>query len=176
VNELYAGVFASSYGFKSIGLRYFNVFGRRQNPEGAYAAVIPKWISAFIRNEAVFINGDGQTSRDFCYIDNAVQANILAATAIDEAAINQVYNVAIGEQTNLNQLYFYLKDAISKRFTSLKIADPIYNDFRSGDVRHSLADIQKIKSLLGYEPTHIVSEGLNEIVDWYVNRELGVGA
>jgi len=168
VNELYADVFARTYGFKSIGLRYFNIFGRRQDPEGAYAAVIPKWIAAMIKNEPVFINGDGETSRDFCYIDNPVQANLLAAAARDESAINQVYNVAVGERTSLKQLYFHLRDALVGRFPHLKAAQPIYRDFRAGDVRHSLANIGKARKLLGYQPTHHVLEGLNEAMDWYV--------
>lgn len=168
VNELYADVFARTYGFKSIGLRYFNIFGRRQDPEGAYAAVIPKWIATMIKNEPVFINGDGETSRDFCYIDNTVQANLLAAVARDESAINQVYNVAVGERTSLKQLYFHLRDSLSARFPHLKIVQPIYRDFRAGDVRHSLADIGKAKELLGYQPTHRVAEGLNEAMAWDV--------
>lgn len=168
VNELYAEVFARTYGFKSIGLRYFNIFGRRQDPEGAYAAVIPKWIAAMIKDEPVFINGDGETSRDFCYIDNAVQANLLAALAGDESAISQVYNVAVGERTSLNQLYFYLRDALAERFPHLKAAQPIYRDFRMGDVRHSLADTGKAKESLGYQPTHRIVEGLNEAMDWYI--------
>ena len=168
-NELYAEVFARTYSFRSIGLRYFNVFGRRQDPEGAYAAVIPKWIAAMIKNEPVFINGDGETSRDFCYIENTVQANLLAALARDESAINQVYNVAIGHRTSLNELYFHLRDALSVCFPHLKISQPIYRDFRAGDVRHSLADIRKAKELLGYQPTHPVAEGLNEAMAWYVD-------
>lgn len=169
VNELYADVFATTYGFRSIGLRYFNIFGRRQDPEGAYAAVIPKWIAAMIMNEPVFINGDGETSRDFCYIENAVQANLLAAVACDEATTNQVYNVAVGERTSLNQLNFYLRDGLSARFPYLKIAHPIYRDFRAGDVRHSLADIQKAQELLKYQPRYRVIEGLNESMDWYID-------
>jgi UDP-N-acetylglucosamine 4-epimerase len=169
VNELYAEVFATTYGFKSIGLRYFNIFGRRQDPEGAYAAVIPKWIAAMIKDERVFINGDGETSRDFCYIDNTIQANLLAAAASDEAAIGQVYNVAVGERTSLNQLYFHLRDALAGRFPHSKAAQPIYRDFRAGDVRHSLADIGKAKELLGYQPTHRVSEGLNQAMSWYID-------
>jgi UDP-N-acetylglucosamine 4-epimerase len=168
VNELYAEVFARTYGFQSIGLRYFNIYGRRQDPEGAYAAVIPRWIAAMIRNEPVFISGDGETSRDFCYIDNTIQANLLAAAASDEAAIGQVYNVAVGERTSLNQLYFHLRDSLAGRLPHLRAAQPIYRDFRVGDVRHSLADIGKAKELLGYQPTHRITEGLNEAMDWYV--------
>jgi UDP-N-acetylglucosamine 4-epimerase len=168
VNELYADVFARNYGFKTIGLRYFNLFGRRQDPEGSYAAVIPKWISSMIKNEVVYINGDGETSRDFCYIDNAVQANLLAAMANDEVSINQVYNVAVGDRTTLNQLYFYLRDALGSRFAHLQSAQPVYRDFRPGDVRHSLADIGKASRLLGYHATHCVAQGLVEAMDWYI--------
>lgn len=170
VNELYADVFAKTYGFKTIGLRYFNIFGRRQNPNGAYAAVIPKWISSMIKNEDVYINGDGETSRDFCYVENAMQANLLAATASNEDATNQVYNVAVGERTSLNQLYIHLKDGLSKRFPHLKECQPIYRDFRGGDVRHSLADVSKGNKLLGYEPTHRILEGLTEAMVWYLNQ------
>jgi len=168
VNELYADVFARTYSFKTIGLRYFNIFGRRQDPEGAYAAVIPKWIAAMIKNESVYINGDGETSRDFCYIDNTVQANLLAATATNKEAANQVYNVAVGNRTSLNQLYFHLRDNLASKFPHLKAANPIYRDFRAGDVRHSLADIGKARELIGYNPTHRINEGLEEAMDWYV--------
>jgi UDP-N-acetylglucosamine 4-epimerase len=186
VNELYADVFAKTYGFKTIGLRYFNIFGRRQDPDGAYAAVIPKWISAMIKNQPVYINGDGETSRDFCYIDNTIQANLLAATVNSppppgeglgereqpqqETAVptNQVYNVAVGDRTSLNQLYFHLRDNLASQFPHLKEAQPVYRDFRAGDVRHSLADISKGKNLMGYKPTHIIGEGLKEAMDWYV--------
>jgi len=168
VNELYADVFACTYGFKTIGLRYFNIFGRRQDAEGAYAAVIPKWIAAMIKNEPVYVNGDGKTSRDFCYVDNAVQANLLAATVKDEAATNQVYNVAVGDRTSLNDLYLHLRDNLVECFPHLKEAQPIYRDFRAGDVRHSLADISKAKSLVGYSPTHHIGDGLQEAMHWYV--------
>jgi UDP-N-acetylglucosamine 4-epimerase len=168
VNELYAKVFASTYGYKSVGLRYFNVFGRRQDPEGAYAAVIPKWIAAMIKNEPVYINGDGETSRDFCYVENTVQANLLAAVASDESAIDEVYNVAVGERTSLNKLYFSLRDALAKHFPYLIEAQPVYKEFRAGDVRHSLASILKAQELLGYQPTHSVAEGLHEAKEWYV--------
>jgi UDP-N-acetylglucosamine 4-epimerase len=168
VNELYADVFARSYGFSSIGLRYFNIFGRRQDPEGAYAAVIPKWVAAMIKNEPVFINGDGETSRDFCYIDNAVQANILAATSSNPEAVNQVYNVAVGERTSLNTLYELLRGNLAPRFPHLQNAKPHYRDFRPGDVRHSLADIGKAQSRLGYQPSHRIGEGLQEAMAWYL--------
>jgi len=167
VNELYAEVFARNYAFKTIGLRYFNIFGRRQDPEGAYAAVIPKWIAAMVKNKPVYINGDGETSRDFCYIDNAIQANLLAATANNQEATNQVYNVAVGERTSLNQLYFYLRDNLASRLPHLQNASPFYRDFRIGDVRHSLADIEKAKELIGYNPTHGITEGLKEAMGWY---------
>lgn len=169
VNELYADVFARTYGFKTIGLRYFNVFGQRQDPNGAYAAVIPKWVSAMILNEDIFINGDGETSRDFCYVDNAVQANILAATAENEASANNVYNVAVGDRTTLNELYSNIHTGLLSQFPHLESAKPVYRDFREGDVRHSLADISKSKTLLGYEPSYRVDEGIGVALDWYVS-------
>ena len=172
VNELYADVFGKTYALKSMGLRYFNVFGRRQDPGGAYAAVVPKWASALIANEEVFINGDGETSRDFCYIDNAVQANILAAIADSPEAINQVYNVAVGERTTLNELYAELHSQLLAHYPHIKEANPTYRGFRSGDVRHSLADISKSTRLLGYEPTHKIKEGLEEAVNWYIENQL----
>jgi UDP-N-acetylglucosamine 4-epimerase len=167
VNELYAQVFARTYDFNTIGLRYFNVFGQRQDPNGAYAAVIPKWVSAMILNEEIYINGDGETSRDFCYVDNAVQANILAATAEDVAADN-VYNVAVGDRTTLNELYSAIHSGLLERFSHLKAVKPIYREFRDGDVLHSLADISKARELLGYTPSHKVSAGIGEALDWYV--------
>jgi nucleoside-diphosphate-sugar epimerase len=154
-------------GFPSIGLRYFNIFGRRQDPEGAYAAVIPKWIKAMIHNDPVYINGDGETSRDFCFIDNAVQANLLAATTQNPEALNQVYNVAVGERTTLNQLYSTLKTLLAPRHPHLADAAPEYRDFRPGDVRHSLADIAKAGTLMGYTPTHRIGQGLTEAMTWY---------
>jgi UDP-N-acetylglucosamine/UDP-N-acetylgalactosamine 4-epimerase len=169
-NELYADVFASSYGFSSIGLRYFNIFGARQDPDGPYAAVIPKWIAAMIHNEPVYINGDGETSRDFCYVANAVQANLLAAATTDLAAVNQVYNVAVGQRTSLNELFEHLRARLAPGLPHLAAAKPIYRDFRAGDVRHSLADISKANRLLGYEPTHVVSDGLGEAMEWYLGR------
>ena len=166
VNELYAQVFARTYGFNTIGLRYFNVFGRRQDPDGAYAAVIPKWVASMIKDDTVYINGDGETSRDFCYVDNAVQANILAATAADESA-NEVYNVAVGDRTCLNELYEAIRAGLLAKCPHLKDAKSEYRDFRAGDVLHSLADISKAKSLLGYEPEYRVGEGISEALDWY---------
>jgi UDP-N-acetylglucosamine 4-epimerase len=167
VNELYAGVFARCYDFQCIGLRYFNIFGRRQDPEGPYAAVIPKWVASMLRDETVHINGDGETSRDFCYIDNVIQMNILAATVAAGAA-DQVYNVALHERTSLNELYESIRSLLEPRFPHLKNSRPVYREFRAGDVRHSLADISKAKELLGYHPSHRIAEGLKEAMDWYV--------
>jgi UDP-N-acetylglucosamine 4-epimerase len=173
VNELYAAVFARSYGFKSIGLRYFNIFGQRQDPNGAYAAVIPRWFAALLTGEPVFINGDGETSRDFCFIDNCVQANLLAATAPDEAA-DQVYNVAFGERTSLNELFALIRERVADRVPAARAAEPVYRDFRAGDVRHSLADISRAGRLLGYAPEYSVRSGLDKAADWYVERFLAV--
>jgi UDP-N-acetylglucosamine 4-epimerase len=166
VNELYAEVFAKTYDFKTIGLRYFNVFGKRQDPNGAYAAVIPKWTAAMIADEIVGINGDGKTSRDFCYIKNAVQANILAATAKDEAK-NNIYNAALGDRTDLSDLYFYIKEALLENGVSYN-RDPEYRDFRAGDVRHSQADVSKAKRLLGFDPKYKLKDGIAEAMPWYV--------
>ena len=166
VNELYADVFARAYDFKTIGLRYFNVFGKRQDPEGAYAAVIPKWIAAMLGGEAVSVNGDGETSRDFCFVENAVQANILAALAGDEAT-NQVYNVAVNARTSLNMLHKYLVSTLAENAVSYLLA-PKYRDFRAGDVRHSQADISKAQRLLGYQPTHTILQGLQAAMPWYL--------
>ncbi|GAB4509845.1 MAG: SDR family oxidoreductase [Sulfuricaulis sp.] len=168
VNELYADVFMRCYGLKTIGLRYFNIFGRRQDPGGAYAAVIPKWVAGMIRNLPVYVNGDGETSRDFCYIENAVQANLLSATTDNPEAVGQVYNVAVGDRTSLNQLFDMIRALLELRFPHLKNFRPTYRDFRAGDVRHSLADISKAQRLLGYVPTHCINEGLKEAMDWYV--------
>ena len=167
VNELYAKVFARTYGFKTIGLRYFNIFGPRQDPNGAYAAVIPKWTAAMIKNEPVWINGDGETSRDFCYIANAVQANLLAATTKNAEALDQVYNVAVGERTTLNQLFESIRALLSPHYSHLAQFKPNYRDFRKGDVRHSLADVSKAHNLLGYVPSHGINEGLGESIAWY---------
>jgi UDP-N-acetylglucosamine 4-epimerase len=168
VNELYSDVFARCYGFTTIGLRYFNIFGQRQDPDGAYAAVIPKWIASMVKREPVYINGDGETSRDFCYIDNTVQANLMAATATDSAARNEVYNVAVGERTTLNQLFDSIRAELLPRFSYLADYKPVYRDFRAGDVRHSLADISKGQRLLQYQPTHTIAQGLKVAMDWYV--------
>jgi UDP-N-acetylglucosamine 4-epimerase len=168
VNEIYADVFARTYGLASIGLRYFNVFGPRQDPDGAYAAVIPRWVAALLRGDGVTIFGDGETSRDFCFVANAVQANLLAATAGDEAALNQVYNVAVGARTTLNDLYAAIRGGLCARDPDLRVKDPVHGDFRPGDVRHSLADISKARRLLGYEPTHTIHDGLALSLDWYL--------
>jgi len=168
VNELYAKVFARTYGFKTVGLRYFNIFGKRQDPNGAYAAVIPKWVASIIAGEEVFINGDGETSRDFCYIDNAVQMNIICAMAQKEEASDQVYNCALSDRTSLNDLYKMIGDRLVERVDGLEVNQPTYRDFRPGDVRHSLADISKAQSLVGYAPSHRIAVGLDEAMDWYV--------
>ncbi len=167
VNELYAGVFARCYGFATIGLRYFNVFGPRQDPNGAYAAVIPKWASALLKRAPVQINGDGETSRDFCFVDNAVQANILSACTTAPEALNQVYNVAVGDRTTLNTLFDLIRDSLINEGIDPH-ARPVYGDFRAGDVRHSQADIAKAKCLLGYEPSHTLHRGVPEAMRWYV--------
>ena len=168
MNELYADVFGRCYGLETVGLRYFNVFGPRQDPDGAYAAVIPKWIAAMLRGETVYINGDGETARDFCFIDNVVQANILAATAANPEAANRVYNVALGDQTSLNQLFASLRELLAARDASFDCAPPVYRDFRAGDVRFSRADISKATNLLGFKPTVPVHDGLERALDWYV--------
>ena len=170
MNELYADVFGRCYGMHTLGLRYFNVFGPRQDPDGAYAAVIPKWIAALLRGESVFINGDGETARDFCYIDNVVQANLLAALVTRPEALNQVYNVAVGEQTSLIQLHKLIVDSLSAREPGFTAAKPVHRDFRAGDVRFSLADIDKAKRLLGFRPTKRIGEGLEQALDWYISR------
>ncbi|HEY8518101.1 MAG TPA: SDR family oxidoreductase [Candidatus Binatia bacterium] len=166
VNELYAGVFQRTYGLECIGLRYFNVFGPRQDPDGPYAAVIPKWVKALLRDEPCTINGDGETSRDFCYVKNAVQANLLAAVA-DASATDRAYNVAYGQRTTLKELFALLRDGLAKDRPAIASAEPKYADFRPGDVRHSLADIGAARKNLGYEPTHDVRRGLDEALAWY---------
>lgn len=167
VNELYADVFCRCYGLGSIGLRYFNVFGPRQDPDGAYAAVIPKWIAALLRHEPIYINGTGETSRDFCYVQNAVQANLLAARVERPEAINQVYNVAVNARTDLNQLFALLRDGLTAGHPELQDVTPLYRDFRAGDVLHSQADIAKAGQLLGYLPTHTIGQGVAEALGWY---------
>ena len=187
VNELYADVFARCYGFDTIGLRYFNVFGPRQDPNGAYAAVIPKWTAALLMGETVNINGDGETSRDFCFVANVVQANLLAATVGDDdpalpplppaegrcesssSPLNQVYNVAVGDRTTLNDLFGLLRSNLAAHGVSSSV-QPAYRDFRAGDVRHSQADIGKAQRLLGYSPTHRLADGIAEAMAWYVGQ------
>ena len=191
VNELYADVFAHCYGFNAVGLRYFNVFGPRQDPNGAYAAVIPKWIASLTKNEPVYINGDGETSRDFCFIANVVQANLLAATATvpiqtptpviasearqsmppPASPVNQVYNIAVGDRTTLNELYAQLHRNLLPHYPHLQGIQPVYRDFRSGDVRHSLADISKAQRLLGYAPTQRIGQGLAIAMPWYIGQK-----
>ena len=173
IDEVYAGTFAVAYGLPSIGLRYFNVFGCRQDPDGAYAAVIPKWTASLLKRESVYINGDGETSRDFCYVANAVQANLLAATSAHPGAAGQVYNVAVGDQTTLNDLFEAIRSLLAPRFPHLADFKPRYRDFRAGDVRHSLADVAKARRLLGYEPSHHFRDGLVETMGWYVANLTG---
>lgn len=167
VNELYADVFARSYGFNTVGLRYFNVFGKRQDPDGAYAAVIPKWTAAMIKGEDVYINGDGETSRDFCFIDNTVQANLLAATTKQPEALNQVYNVAVGGRTTLNHLHSAIQQSLQNNDVAVN-KPALYRDFRAGDVRHSQADIGKAQRLLGYNPAFDIFSGIDLAMPWYI--------
>ena len=169
VNELYMGVFYKCYGFESIGLRYFNVFGKRQDPNGAYAAVMPKWISQILNGEDVYINGDGETSRDFTYIDNVVQANIMAGMTTNKEAFAKAYNTAAGGRETLNNLYNAIAKGLKENLPDLEIKEPIYRDFRAGDIRHSNANIDSARILLGYEPTHTLEEGLKESITWYIN-------
>ncbi|MGF6527453.1 NAD-dependent epimerase/dehydratase family protein [Variovorax sp. PvP013] len=167
VNELYADVFARCYDFKTIGLRYFNVFGPRQNPNGAYAAVIPKWTSSLLDGAPVYINGDGESSRDFCFIENALQANLLAATSESQKSKNQIYNVAVGDRTTLNSLFFLIKNNLIKSGVPIS-SEPVYRDFREGDVRHSQAAIEKARELIGYEPLFDISRGIEKALPWYI--------
>ncbi|HVY71152.1 MAG TPA: SDR family oxidoreductase [Verrucomicrobiae bacterium] len=166
-NEIYADAAVRCYGLQAVGLRYFNVFGPRQDPDGPYAAVIPKWVAAMIKGGQVIINGDGETSRDFCYIANVVQANLLAATSPMEKGAAEVFNVAVHARTTLNELFGFLKDGLAPHYPQLRDLKPVYRDFRSGDVRHSEANISKAARLLGYEPTHTIQQGLGEALDWY---------
>lgn len=170
VNELYADVYGRCYGMSTIGLRYFNVFGPRQDPNGAYAAVIPKWAAAMLAGTPCVINGDGETSRDFCFIDNTVQANLRAALTDNPDASGQVYNVAVGDRTTLNQLHDSIAQALQVEQPGLSVSRPQYADFRAGDVRHSLADVSKAARLLGYAPTHDVRSGLREAMSWYISH------
>jgi len=168
VNELYAGVFAYCYGFKWIGLRYFNVFGPRQSPDGPYASVIPAWIGALLRGHTAYINGDGSAARDFCHIDNVVQANLLSAMTEDEAALNQAYNVAHGEMTTLNELYEIIRTLLGRRLPHLASVRAVHREPRRGDMLLSRADTGKAARLLGYQPTQNVMDGLESTMDWYV--------
>ncbi len=170
MNEVYADVFSRCYGLETIGLRYFNVFGPRQDPAGPYAAVIPRWISAMRRHEPVWINGDGQTSRDFCYVANVVQANLLAATTPTPAALNQVYNIAVHARTSLDELFRLLTRKLAPFCPGLGRLQPRYREFRAGDVKHSEADIAKARTLLGYEPSHTIEQGLSEVIEWYCRK------
>jgi UDP-N-acetylglucosamine 4-epimerase len=170
VNELYADVFARTYNISTIGLRYFNVFGPRQDPEGAYAAVIPCWIRALIKGEAVYINGNGETSRDFCFVENVIQMNILAATSTEPSAANQIYNTAVNARTSLNELFDMLNERLLPNYPHLQGNKPIYRDFRKGDVLHSQADISKAANLLGYKPSHNIKSGLDSALSWYIDN------
>lgn len=168
VNELYADVFSRCYGMTAVGLRYFNVFGPRQDPNGPYAAVIPRWTAAMIKADDIFINGDGSTSRDFCYIENVVQANLLAATAAEPAALNTVFNIAVGGRTTLNELFCELRDALAANGVTYSRL-PLHRPFREGDVRHSQADITKARERLGYNPTFDARSGIRSAMPWYLN-------
>lgn len=167
-NELYANVFWKTYNLETVGLRYFNVFGPRQNPAGEYAAVIPKWYNAVLRNEPVVIHGDGKTTRDFCYVDNTVQATLLAATTINTEAFGQVFNVAFSQQATLDDLFLSIKDSLSEQFKRQIDLKPVYMDFRPGDIRHSLADISKARVILGYQPKYSLRDGLAVYTTWFV--------
>lgn len=170
VNELYSSVFESAYGSEIVGLRYFNVFGPRQDPDGAYAAVIPRWVDTLKKGEQCLIFGDGETSRDFCFIENVVEANILAACSDRDGAFGKNYNIAVGDRTTLNELYYYLRDEVSKKNPSIAALEPEYRDFRVGDVRHSLADISLAREFLGYEPQIAVREGIKNTVNWFLEK------
>ncbi len=170
-NELYADVFGKAYSMECVGLRYFNVFGRRQSPEGPYAAVIPIWVANLLTGKACVVNGDGQTSRDFCYIDNVLQANLLAATTDAPEAVNTVYNIAVGERVTLLDLYRLIRDRLQEARPDLRGVEPQFGPFRPGDVRHSQADITKAKRLLGYAPSHTVAQGLDAAIPWYSSHQ-----
>lgn len=169
-NELYAGVFARTYGIETIGLRYFNVFGRRQDPNGAYAAVIPKWVGSLLSNEEVCINGDGETSRDFTYIDNVIQMNLLAGTTDNVKAFGEAFNVAVGGRNTLNELYGIINQELAQYIDGFKVRPAIYRDFRAGDIRHSNANIAKAQTMVGYAPTHTIEQGMKEAIAWYVKN------
>jgi len=169
-NELYAGVFTRTYGMECIGLRYFNVFGRRQDPDGAYAAVIPKWVGSLLNEEDIYINGDGETSRDFCYIDNVIQMNLLAGTTNNQKAFGEAFNVAVGGQTTLNELYALINSELKNNIDTFDVREAIYRDFREGDIRHSNANIAKAMDIVGYEPTHTIDEGMKLAIKWYIKN------
>lgn len=171
VNEIYAQVFGTSYGMETIGLRYFNVFGPRQHPQGPYAAVIPRWILSLLQGEPCRIYGDGETTRDFCYVDNAVQANLLAATVEEKEAIGKVYNVACADTTTLDELFAMLRDEVARIRPEARKSEPVYEDFRPGDIRRSLADVSLAGRLLGYEPTHRIGDGIGATVAWFADAE-----
>jgi UDP-N-acetylglucosamine 4-epimerase len=168
-NELYAGVFTKLYDINCIGLRYFNVFGRRQDPNGAYAAVIPKWVGSILNDETVYINGDGETSRDFCYIDNVIQINLLAGMTKNKDAYGEAFNVAVGGQTTLNELYELINQELSNHIDNFVAKKAVYRDFREGDIRHSNANISKAQNILGYQPTHNIKEGMSLAIKWYID-------
>jgi len=169
-NEIYANVFHRTYGMETLGLRYFNVFGRRQDPNGAYAAVIPKWVGSLLTDEDIYINGDGETSRDFTYIDNVIQMNILAGTTQNPKAFGEAFNVAVGGRNTLNELYQLINEELEKHLSSYTPKKPIYRDFRPGDIRHSNADITKAKQVVGYMPTHDIYQGMEEAIEWYIQN------
>jgi len=171
-NEIYANVFQRTYGMETLGLRYFNVFGRRQDPDGAYAAVIPKWVGSLLEGEDVYINGDGETSRDFTYIDNVIQMNLLAGTTENPEAFGEAFNVAVGGRNTLNDLYALINKALSSHIETFSTKEAIYRDFRAGDIRHSNADISKAKQFVGYAPTHDIYQGMQEAIGWYVDNKI----
>ena len=169
-NELYAGVFQKTYGMETLGLRYFNVFGRRQDSDGAYAAVIPKWVGSLLTDEDVYINGDGETSRDFTYIDNVIQMNLLAGTTHNTEAFGEAFNVAVGGRNTLNELYTLINKELDTHIDSFSKKEAIYRDFRAGDIRHSNADISKAKNFVGYVPSHDIYQGMEEAIEWYIEN------
>ena len=169
-SELYASVFNRIYEMETVGLRYFNVFGRRQDPHGTYAAVIPKWIGSLLEGEDIFINGDGETSRDFTYIDNVIQMNLLAGTTDNKEVFGEAFNVAVGGRNTLNELYALINKGLTTHIDSFSQKEPVYCDFRTGDIRHSNADISKAQSFLGYAPTHDVYQGMEEAIEWYIKH------
>lgn len=170
VNELYADVFNSVYGFNSIGLRYFNIFGKRQDPNGAYAAVIPQWINRILNNQSIYINGNGKNSRDFCYVENVIQINILSALSENKNSHNEVYNVAFNDRTSLNRLHDLINSELLKKLPNLDSNKPIYREPRAGDIMHSLADISKAEKMLNYKPEYNIEHGLNLTIDWFIKN------